>query len=131
MARTPKAVTDAELAVLEALWRSGPSTIRAIADTLYANTGNSGTATVQKLCERLLSKGYVSRDRSVRPATFAADVDRNDLIGRHLESIADKLCEGSLSPLLTHLVESSDLSRDDLRALREQVERLDQARGKQ
>jgi BlaI family penicillinase repressor len=129
MARTPKEVTDAELAVLEVLWSRELATVREIAADLYPGGGNSETATVQKLCERLLAKKYVRRNRKVRPATFAAAVDRSHLIGRHLSNLADKLCSGSITPLLTHLVESGGLTADDLSALRQQVERLD-TRGK-
>jgi BlaI family transcriptional regulator, penicillinase repressor len=125
MARTPKDVTDAELAVLEVLWRHGAMRVREIADLLYPGGSHSESATVQKLCERLLCKRYVTRDRQVRPATFAAGINRDDLIGRHLKGVADKLCSGSFAPLLTHLVESADLDAADLQKLRDQVARLD------
>lgn len=125
MGRTPKEVTDAELAVLEALWERDAATVRELAETLYPGGGASEAATVQKLCERLLVKNYVERDGSVRPATFKAIVDRSDLIGRHLKNVADKLCSGSLTPLLTHLVDAAGLEGTELERLREQVARLD------
>ena len=128
MARTPKEVTDAELAVLEVLWRRDAATVREIASELYPGGGNSEVATVQKLCERLMKKKCLRRNRRVRPAAFAAAMDRDDLIGRHLSNLADKLCSGSFTPLLTHLVESGGLSADDLSMLRDQVERLDDER---
>ena len=129
MARTPKEVTDAELSVLEVLWQQECATARELAALLYPGGSTSETATVQKLCERLLAKNYVARDATVRPATFRAAVDRPDLIGRHLKNLADKLCAGSLTPLLTQLVESASLDPDDLQQLREQVDRLDSERG--
>ncbi len=129
MARTPKDVTDAELAILELLWQRGTATVRELSEGLYPDAEVPQMATVQKLCERLLAKKYLARNARVRPAKFRAVVDRSKLIGRQLKSVADKLCAGSLSPLLTHLVESGDLNSDDLRQLREQVERLDKKRG--
>jgi predicted transcriptional regulator len=47
-------------------------------------------------------------------------VNRDELIGRRLRSLAEQLCGGSLTPLLTHLVKTRRLSareRDELRAL--------------
>ena len=128
MARTPKDVTDAELAVLEVLWQKAEATVRELAEVLYPGGGNSETATVQKLCERLLHKRCVARNRRVRPSTFRAVVGRDDLIGRQLKSVADKLCSGSLAPLLSHLVESAGLDQDEIARLREQVDRLDRQR---
>ena len=124
MARTPKDVTDAELAVLQALWNEGPASIRELVDRLYPGGGNSEYGTVQKLCERLLTKGCVSRDRRRRPHTFRAALDRQELIGRRLSAVAAKLCAGSYIPLLSHLVEGGALSADEISALRDQVEKL-------
>ena len=124
MARTPKDVTDAELAVLQALWDGGPASIRDLVDRLYPGGGTSEYGTVQKLCERLLAKGCVSRDRRRRPHRFQAALDRQELIGRRLSSLAEKLCAGSYTPLLSHLVEGGALSREEISSLREQVEKL-------
>ena len=127
MARKPQDVTDAELDVLTALWDGGPATIRKLTDRLYPSGGVAQYATVQKLLERLESKGYVRRDRSASVHVFAATVAREDLIGRRLKAIADKLCGGSLTPLLSHLVQNERLSPTDRKALRDLIDRLDEA----
>lgn len=126
MARTPKDITDAELAVLQALWDRGTASIRELVERIYPGGGSSEYGTVQKLCERLLAKGSVARDRRRRPHRFRAVLDRKELIGRRLETMADKLCAGSYVPLLSHLVQGG-LTLDELRALREQVDALDDA----
>src|SRR5437588_6703335 len=100
MARTPQDVTDAELAVLEALWEHGPATIRQLTDRLYPQGTTSHYATVQKLLERLEAKECVRRQRQGSTNTFQAMVDRGELIGRRLQATAEKLCGGSLTPLL-------------------------------
>jgi predicted transcriptional regulator len=125
MARKPQDVTDAELDVLSALWDGGPATIRKLTDRLYPAGGVAQYATVQKLLERLESKRYVRRDRSASVHVFAASVAREDLIGRRLKAIADKLCGGSLTPLLSHLIQSRPLSPEERRSLRVMIEELD------
>ena len=52
-------VTEAELAVLQALWDAGPATIRQLVERVYQQTGTSVYGTVQKLLERLEAKGCV------------------------------------------------------------------------
>src|SRR2546425_7906363 len=76
MARTSQDVTDAELAVLQALWEQGPAPIRRLTETLYPRGSAAHYATVQKLLERLESKRWVRRDRGVWPDVFAGTVDR-------------------------------------------------------
>jgi len=120
MARTPQDITDAELAVLEVLWERGPSTIRLLTDTLYPQGGSAHYATVQKLLERLEAKGFVSKERGQVSHTFSAAIGREDLIGRRLQATAEKLCGGSFTPLLMHLVRGRKLSakeRQELRSL--------------
>src|SRR5436305_12051868 len=127
MARTLQDVTDAELGVMPDLWEGGPATIRKLTDRLYPAGGVAQYATVQKLLDRLESKGYVRRDRSASVHVFAATVARQDLIGRRLKAIADKLCGGSLTPLLSHLIQSRPLSSAERRSLRLLIEELDAA----
>ena len=125
MPRNAKDVTDAELAVLEVLWQRGRSAIRELTDALYPQGGASELATVQKLCERLAAKGFVARDRRTRPQTFSAAIDRQELIGRQLKAVADKLCAGSLTPLLSHLVAGRVLERHEVAELQALIDRLD------
>jgi predicted transcriptional regulator len=125
MARNPQDVTDAELAILQALWDGGPATIRQLTDLLYPGGGTSHYATVQKLLERLEAKGCVQRQRLPSAHRFAARVARGDLIGRRLEEMADKLCGGSMTPLLTHLLRGRRLSRSERAELRALIDELD------
>lgn len=111
-------VTDAELRVLDALWRLGPAPIRRLTDDLYPHGGAAHYATVQKLLERLEAENCVSRDRSAMTHVFAAAVSRDDLIGGQLRALADRMCGGSLAPLLTQLISTDALSADDRRELR-------------
>jgi BlaI family transcriptional regulator, penicillinase repressor len=127
MARTPQDITDAELAVLQVLWDEGPCSIRRLTAVLYPEGRPAHYATVQKLLERLEAKDCVRRDRASAVHSFAAAIDRDALIGRRLQSVAEKLCGGSWTPLLTHLVQNQKLSATDRQALRNLIEELDQA----
>jgi predicted transcriptional regulator len=126
MPRTPQEVTDAELAVLARLWELGPCTIRRLSDLLYPEGGASYYATVQKLLERLEGKGCVTRDRAGAVHQFEARVCREELIGRRLRTVADKLCGGSLAPLLAHLVRAKALSARERAELRKLIDRVEQ-----
>lgn len=128
MSRNEVDVTDAELALLTALWDHGPAPIRRLAERVYGEGGPSTYATVQKLLERLEQKGCVTRDRSGSVHVFDATVGRDELIGRRLRAVADSLCGGSFTPLLTHLVEGEGLSSSERDELRSLIDRLDRGR---
>jgi predicted transcriptional regulator len=119
MPRTPQDVTDAELAVLQVLWEQGPASRRQITDALYPGGGPAQYATVQKLLERLEAKGCVTRSGGEGGLTFAAALDREGLISRRLLDVAEKLCGGSVTPLLMNLVRARPLSAAELRELQD------------
>lgn len=125
MARKPKDVTEAELAIMQLLWSKTAQTVREMAEQLYGDFGPSQNATVQKLLDRLEQKECVQRNRSTWPHTFEAVMQRSDLIIRQLQETADKLCDGSLTPLLTHLVKTKSLSKDERKSLRTLLDELD------
>jgi predicted transcriptional regulator len=125
MARTPQDVTEYELAVLQVLWDAGPATIRQLTDTVYPGGGTVQYATVQKLLERLERKKFVGRSRSGPAHVFSALIGREELLGRRLQDVAEKLCGGSLTPLLTHLVRARRLSERERRELRHLIDELD------
>jgi BlaI family transcriptional regulator, penicillinase repressor len=125
MGRELPELPDAELAVLQALWQRGPATIRQLTEALYPGGSEAHYATVQKLLDRLEAKRCVQRDRSTHAHLFCAAVDRNDLIGSRLEALAERLCGGSLTPLVTNLVRSKRLSARERREIRRLMDELD------
>lgn len=114
----PPEASNAELRVLQSLWDHGASTIRQLTERLYPAVTTANYSTVQKLLERLEKDRCVSRDRSATPHVFAAAVSRDDYIGGQLRAMAEKLCGGSLTPLLTHLVKTESLSQKERGELR-------------
>jgi BlaI family penicillinase repressor len=125
MARTPKDITDAELDVLQVLWEQGPCPIRRITDTPYPEGSVAHYATVQKLLERLEGKGCVTRQRRGLVHDWVAAIGRDELIGRKLRAVAETLCGGSMTPLLTHLVQTQRLSAQERQELRALIDSLD------
>jgi BlaI family transcriptional regulator, penicillinase repressor len=117
MTSEPLRVTDAELAILEVLWDQDGAVISEITARIYGQRTTSRYATVQKLLERLEAKGCVARNRSGFAHQFTATIARDELIGHRLQEVAEKLCEGSLAPLLLHLVEATKLSPQNRKRL--------------
>jgi predicted transcriptional regulator len=122
MTNKPRDVTDSELAVLDVLWERPDATIRDITEAIYPQYTASAHATVQKLLERLEGKQCVTRDRSAFAHRFRAGIERADLIGRQLEAVAEKLCDGSLTPLLLHLAGRTKLTPAERRQLRKLID---------
>jgi predicted transcriptional regulator len=72
--------------ILEVIWDQGTPTSRDIATAIYEKVSDSKTASVQKLLERLETKGCVSRDRRERAHRFGAIASRENFLWHRLES---------------------------------------------
>ncbi len=129
MARPPaEDVTNTELTILQVLWDQGETTRRQVADVVYPGGSEAHYATVQNLLGRLERKGFVRSNRNGNVLVFTATVDRDELIRRRLQGLADKLCGGAAAPLIMNLVRSQPLSAAEVEQLstfvREQRRRL-------
>lgn len=124
MARNRKDVTDAELAVLQALWASGSATIRQITDSLYPTGSASDYATVKKLLARIEDKGLVDRDTSQTAHVFSPAISQDDLISRRLQNVAEDICDGSHTPLLMNLLKNTKYSATERKQLHNLVDEL-------
>jgi BlaI family transcriptional regulator, penicillinase repressor len=131
--RIPRDATDTELAILEILWERGEATRREVTDILYPQGAAAHYATVQKLLERLEGKGLVRKRRAGAVLAFSATIDREALIRHRLKDVAEKLCGGSLTPLLMNLVRSKPLKPrelDELQGFLEELRKQMKPRGK-
>jgi predicted transcriptional regulator len=118
-------VTEGELSILEVIWEQGAPTSRDIADAIYEKVTDSKMASVQKLLERLETKGCVIRDRRERAHRFRALVSRDEFLRHRLEGLADRLCDGAIAPLVTTLLRSKKgLSRKNVAQLRQLIDEL-------
>jgi len=133
MKRSPEDVTETELAMLQVLWDRGTATRRQVTDALYPQGGAAHYATVQKLLERLESKGFARHTRETGGVlVFSPTMGREQFIALHLRGVAERLCGGSLTPLLMNLVRSKPLSERELDELQQLIDqqRRNKGRGK-
>jgi BlaI family transcriptional regulator, penicillinase repressor len=117
MAKKVRDVTEAELGVLQVLWTHGAQTIREVAAILDPPNQDVYYATVKKLLERLDAKGFVRREPKGIAYLYAATVDRDELVGQRLRVLAESLCDGSVTPLLTQLAQHERLNKKQQAAL--------------
>lgn len=112
-------ISDAEHAVMEALWRESPRTAADICDEVSEQRGWS-LATVKTLLGRLVAKEAVAAEPDGRRFLYRPLVERADYVGGESRRLVDRLFGGRAAPLLLHLVEAEALSEADI----DEIERL-------
>ena len=124
MARSRVPVSDAELEVLKVLWSAGPVTVRDVAAALRKQRRRLAYNTVLTLLSRLREKGYVAADRGGTAHRFRAVVTREELLGSSLAALADRVCDGTASPLVHALVRGRRFTAAEIAHFRKLLDEL-------
>jgi BlaI family penicillinase repressor len=111
--------TEAELAILEVLWESGPSTVRQVHDVLNGRReAPSGYTTVLKLMQIMARKGLVERDESERSHIYMATDGRDETRRGIVGALIEKAFAGSTSQLVLSALSTQRASQPELDAIR-------------
>jgi predicted transcriptional regulator len=114
-----KRISEAELEIMEALWRRAPLTAAEVAESVDEGRGWS-LQTVKTLLSRLVSKNAIAHEKDGRRFLYSPNVARDDYVGGESQRLVDRLFGGKVTPLVAHLAERDALSDDDI----EEIERL-------
>ncbi|TWT33821.1 Penicillinase repressor [Posidoniimonas corsicana] len=113
---------EGEIQILEMLWRESSVTIQAAQKALGQPIGYT---TVQTRLNRLVDKGLVSRSAE-RPAQYSAAVTPEEVRERELETLVERVSSGRVAPLVAHLINSRDISPDEIAELKALIEQAEQ-----
>ena len=102
-----------ELKIMEALWSKGPSAVREIQESFPAKSRPAYT-TVQTMVYRLEAKNAVKRTRKIGNAhIFEAVISQAAAQRRVIDELLG-LFGGRAQPLMSHLIESGQLTLADI-----------------
>jgi predicted transcriptional regulator len=110
---SPERITDAEHAVMEALWARSPLAASEICETVCEARGWS-IATVKTLLSRLVVKGALAAEPDGKRFLYSPRVARAAYVGVESRRLVDRLFGGRAAPLFAHLAEAEALSADDI-----------------
>lgn len=96
------AVTEAESAVLAALWRLGPLSAASLIDEVKAHNP-WGDATIKTLLHRLMQKGAVRSEKVDGRQLYRPQIDRRTYVDGEIQALVDRLFGGDRSALAAHL----------------------------
>ena len=111
-------ITRFELEIMDVFWRVGEASVREICDAL-AEKKRPAYTTVQTIVQRLEQKGALRRTRKIGNALmFEPAVTRKSAYRRVVDDLLS-LFGGSAQPVVAHLLETGQLTLEDLKALEE------------
>lgn len=106
-------ISEAEHAVMEALWERSPLTAAEVCDQVCGRRDWS-MPTVKTLLSRLVTKQAVATEPDGRRFLYRPLVERSDYVGSESKRLVERLFGGRAAPLFAHLAESEALTDQDL-----------------
>ena len=119
---SPK-LTRLELQIMDALWTHGASSVREIQER-FPGKDRPAYTTVQTMVYRLEAKKAVRRVKKIGNAhIFEAAISRNAAQRRLIDELLS-FFGGRSQPLMAHLIESGNLTLDDVKEAEQTLRRL-------
>ena len=125
----PERISEAEHAVMEALWAKSPLSANDVADRVAKARGWS-LATVKTLLSRLVAKQAVTTTPDGKRFLYAPAIARQAYLGGESKRLVERLFGGSAAGLFAHLAETEALTSADLEAIEALLKELRQGEGK-
>lgn len=112
--------TDRELDIMNVLWEHGPSTAAEVRERLEDDLAYNTVLTMLRILEE---KGYARHEEDGRAHRYFPLVERQTAGDSALGHLIPRLFRGSPSLLLTQMVQNRYVSDEDLKELREIIDR--------
>jgi BlaI family transcriptional regulator, penicillinase repressor len=115
--------TEAELTLLNVLWKVGPATVRQVHDVV-SKTQKTGYTTVLKILQIMHEKTLVIRDESNRAHVYAPANSETFTQSSLLKDLATKAFGGSTSKLVMRALDEST-SKEEIADIRQLLNDLE------
>jgi predicted transcriptional regulator len=122
----PPLPTDAELDILAALWRLGPSTVR---EVHLALDKRSGYTTTLKQMQVMTEKGLLLRNERFRSHVYEACAPKENTRQQIAGDVLRRAFEGSAKDLLVGALQAQPASDAELAEIRRTLKEFEKSRG--
>ncbi len=116
--------TEAELSLLNILWKIGPATVKQVHLTV-SETQKIGYTTVLKILQIMHEKSLVTRDESNRAHIYAPADSQVQTQSSLLKDLVMKAFGGSTSKLVMRAIDDST-TKEEINDIRQMLDKLEQ-----
>jgi len=121
-------LSPAEWEVMKTFWDNGPMAARDVYERLPKGHGWA-YKTVKTLLSRLVAKGGLDYEQIGNSYLYHPVYSKDQLTKKEMKGFIERVLDGSLSPILSHFIEESDLSEAEIIRLRRLLKEKEQKSG--
>jgi predicted transcriptional regulator len=109
---------------MKVVWEHQPCAAGTVQEAL-ADELDWAYSTVKTTLDRMVGKGLLEVKKIRNLQLFSARVERTQAAGWEFRRMLSRAFDGALGPMMQHLVENENLSREELDSLRKAVDSFD------
>ncbi len=106
-------LSEIEWRLMEILWEKGVLSVKDVWKAIYPN-GEKAYTTVQTYLDRMVDKKLLKKEKIGMVNFYHPIVEKKDLMKQATASLVSKVFNGSFGSLAAFLVDSYNLSKNDL-----------------
>jgi len=114
-------LTDLQFAIMRVLWERGHASAADICEALRAERGLA-QSTVATLLTRLEKRGVVKHETRSRQYVYYPAVTESEVRRTMVSELTERLFNGDVTALMSHLLSARDMSHGDLARVRKLIE---------
>ena len=115
-------LTEGEWLIMKVVWENEPCTAGTVQEAL-AKSKDWAYSTVKTTMDRMVSKGLLELGRIRNLQLFSAKISQAEAKRGELHKMLKRAFDGALTPMMQFLMEHEELSKEDLKQLRELVDK--------
>ena len=123
MAKTGIRPTEAELDILQILWKHGPSTVKQV-NELINERRESGYTTTLKIMQIMAEKNYCSREMDGKTHIYSALVKEHHVKKSAVKELVDEVFEGAAMELVIQTLGHYKATDKELKELKHLIREL-------
>ena len=124
----PHQLTELQTSILRLLWQRGEATVAEMWEELYPERRLAQT-TIATIVARLQRRGVLERRSKDRQFVYRALVTEADVQHSMVKELTERLFDGDVTALVSHLLSARDMTPGDLARVRQMIKRAEPAKG--
>jgi BlaI family transcriptional regulator, penicillinase repressor len=120
MKKAKSTLTGQELEIMKVVWKLGTPTVRQVYENMLEHRKVAYT-TVMTMMNILEQKGYLKKRQGDRAFVYTPSRPEKQVIRAMVREFVDRVFNGAAEPLLLHLVEDDQLSKEELDEIRRSI----------
>lgn len=122
-------LTEVEWIIMKVVWENEPCAAGTVQEILQESK-NWAYSTVKGAMDRMVEKGFLEINKIRNLQLFKSKISQAEAKKREFKKMLKRAFDDALTPMMQFLLENENFSKDDLRQMRQLIEKAERNRKK-